>query len=154
MLLDSSLLSSPAVICLTSLWCPSAPAFLPAEPSCASYAKTATNNQGSAVTTATVALQGKRVGTFKVGTYLPDVFPGETVVVVPLSSAVRQAAATRRGAKLCFSFTGTCDRLDELLGVARGEAPEDAWEAALLDEDTQWWVANIHLYHSCAYSRR
>lgn len=100
------------------------------------------------MTTATVALKGKRVGTFKVGALLPDVFPGETVLAVPLSHAVRQAAATRRGAKLCFTFQGTCDRLGELLGVEGGEEPEDAWEAVLLDADTQWWVA--HRYQSCA----
>lgn len=62
---------------------------------------------------------------------LPDVFPGETILAVPLPPSVWQAASTPRGARLCIKLQGTCTKLRQLL-------PEEAWGAALLNKDTQW----------------
>ncbi len=87
----------------------------------------------------------KKLGVFAVDTALPDIFPGETILKVPLPSSVWQAASTARGAKLCIKLQGTCPRLGELLLDGRDKEPEDAWEVALLNKSTQWSVVQ----HSC-----
>lgn len=107
-----------------------------AAPSCA--ANTGKGQYDKSSTTAAVKLGVKKLGAFTVSASLPEAFPGETVLVVPLPATVRQAAASRRGARLCMTLSGTCDRLHELLGLGDEEDPEAAWEAALLDKDTQW----------------
>ncbi len=116
-----------------------------ADPSCASSGGRphyATNGNSfpdtGTATTATVKLGRKKLGVFKVDTALPDIFPGETILKVPLPSSVWQAASTARGAKLCIKLQGTCTRLGELLLDGRDREPEDAWEVALLNKSTQW----------------
>lgn len=101
-----------------------------------------TNDEGfrdtTAATWATVTLDRKKLGTSKVHTVLPDAFPGETVLVVPLPPSVWQAASTAGGARLCITLHGTCTRLGQLLQAGRGREPEDIWAAALLNKHTQW----------------
>ncbi len=103
-----------------------------ADPSCAAQggAHYATNGKDvpDAATTATVKLWHKKLpGVYKVDTALPTVFPGETVLKVPLPDSVWQAASTARSAKLCIKLQGTCTKLGELLLAGRDKKPEDAW---------------------------
>ncbi len=100
---------------------------LPADPACVAPGRT---------TAATVKLGAKSLGPVQIRASPADEFRGETVLRVALPANVRQTASSARGVRICVTLSGTCGKLGDLI---RGrKAPEDAWQAALLDGDTKW----------------
>ncbi len=107
------------------------------------FTATTTSSFSSPSTTVTFWLGNKKLDKVQLGECsLPDLFPGETTLHVALPASVRQAAASRRGARLCISLEGTCCTLSGLLGAADVQS---AWQVALVqDLASQWWVPTAY----------